>query len=206
MFSTNTQQKQWFIRKQKTKYIQDIKCIHYCNHAIRPCFKLREKKKERSVPLFFHLQHFPSSKIALNILKITCRKQSQYRERFESLPGKPPCTIAVPACTSRYLHSWQTFSAVSSSNPHTGSVLVFLLTTLGLFFWDFSLLKGKPSVWFYYEMPSIILISSYPQANSYICQQMKAAYASMQGAADPWFPTSDPLMLHGCCLCTAWLC
>lgn len=117
MFSTNTQQKQRFVRKQKTKYIKDIKCIQYSNHAICPCFKLR-KKKGRSVPLFFHLQHFPSSKISLNILKMTCWKQTQYRERFESLPGKPPCTIAVPACTSRYLHSWQTFSAVSSSNPH----------------------------------------------------------------------------------------
>lgn len=119
MFSSNTQQKQWFIRNQKTKYIKDIKCIQYSNHAKRPCFKLRgKKKKERSVPLFFHLQHFPSSKISLNMLKMTCWKQTQHRERFESLPGKPPCTIAVPACTSRYLHSWQTFSAVSSSNPH----------------------------------------------------------------------------------------
>lgn len=120
MFSTNTQQKQWFIRKQKTKYIKDIKCIQYSNHAIPPCFKLREEKKKKKDPChyFFHLQHFPSSKISLNILKMTCWKQTQYRERFESLPGKPPCTIAVPACTSRYLHSWQTFSAVSSSNPH----------------------------------------------------------------------------------------
>jgi len=28
----------------------------------------------------------------------------------------------------------------------------------------------------------------------------------MQGAADLWFPTSDPLMLYGCRLCTGSLC
>lgn len=109
--------KQWFIRKHKTKYFKDIKCFQYSNHAKCPCFKLR-KKKIRSVLLFSNLQHFTSSKISLKMLKMTCWKQIQYRDRSESLPGKPPCTIAVPACTSRYLHSWQTFNAVSSSNPH----------------------------------------------------------------------------------------
>lgn len=78
----------------------------------------REKNIKLSVLLFSYLQHCPSSKLSLKILKMTCWKQTQYIERAESLPGKPPCTIAVPACTSGYLHSWQTFNPVSSSNPH----------------------------------------------------------------------------------------
>lgn len=106
-------QKQWFTSKHETQCFKDIKCIRYSNHAVCPCFKLKQKWSVPSYP-----QHFTSSKLWLKILKITCWKQTQYRDRAESLPGKPPCTIAVPACTSRYLHSWQTFSAVSSSNPH----------------------------------------------------------------------------------------
>lgn len=115
------------------------------------------------------------------------------------------CCTSMYFKISAFLTNIQCCKQLKSSS-YTDSVLVFLLTTLGLFFSDFSLLKGKPSVCFYYEMPSIILISSYPQANSYICQQMKAAYESMQGEADLWFPTSDPLMLSGCCLCTGSLC
>ena len=175
MLNMNVQQKQWFIRKHNTKYFKDIKCIQYSKHAICPCFKLR--KKNDLCYLFSYLQHFTSSKLSLKILQMTCWKQTQYRDRCESLPGKPPCTIAVPACTSRYLHSWQTFNAVSSSNPHHTQTqcLSFFWRPWAYFFSDFPLLKGKPSVCFYYEMPSIILISSYPQAHSYICQQMKAA-------------------------------
>lgn len=94
------------------------------------------------------------------------------RESCESLPGKPPCTIAVPARTSRALHSWQIQRCEQlKSSPDTAPALVFLLTTLGLFSLRFfSLLKGKPSVCFYYKMPSIISISSYPRAPGSIWQ------------------------------------
>lgn len=115
------------------------------------------------------------------------------------------CCTSMYFKISAFLTNIQCCKQLKSSSD-TDSVLGFLLTTLGLFFWDFSLLKGKPSVCFYYEMPSITLISSSPQANGYICQQMKADCESTPGAADLWFPTSDPLMLHGCWLCAALLC
>lgn len=115
MLNTSVHRNDHSQSKHTTKCFKDIKCIPYSNHAVCPCFKLKQKW---SVLLYSYPQHFTSSKLSLKILKMTCWKWTQYRDRAESLPGKPPCTIAVPACTSRYLHSWQTFSAVSSSNPH----------------------------------------------------------------------------------------
>lgn len=104
-------------------------------------------------------------------------------------------------CTSMYsgnLHSWQTFRAVSSSNPHHTQAqgLSFFWRPWAYFPEIFPLLKGKPSVCFYYEMPSIILISGCPRAPSYICQQRRSCLWKQAGrAADPWIPTSDPRML-----------
>lgn len=129
---------------------------------------------------------------------MTCWKQTRHRDKTWILTWETPL---YHCCTSMYsgnLHSWQTFRAVKQlkSSSHTGSGLVFLLTTLGLFSWDFSLLKGKPSVCFYYEMPSITLISGCPRAPTYICQQRRSCLWKQAGrAAHPWIPTSDPGML-----------
>lgn len=111
-------------------------------------------------------------------------------------------------CTSMYsgnLHSWQTFRAVSSSNPHHTQAqgLSFLLTTLGLFPWDFSLLKGKPSVCFYYEMPSITLISGCPRAPSYICQQRRSCLWKHAGSSRSLDSHIWPTDAPSCCLCSA---
>lgn len=155
-----------------------------------------EKKKKISAIIFF-LQHFTSSKLSLKMLeKWLAGNKHDIEIDVNPYLGNPlvPLLYQHVLRKSAFLTNIQGCKQLKSSS-HTGSGLVFLLTTLGLFCWDFSLLKGKPSVCFYYEMPSILLISGCPQAPSHICQQRRAACGSTRGAADPWIPTSDPRML-----------
>lgn len=164
------------------------------------------RRKKKNSAIIFFLQHFTSSKLSLKTLKNDLLETNTTQRQTWILTWETPL---YHCCTSMYsgnLHSWQTFRAASSSNPHHTHAqgLSFLLTTLGLFSWDFSLLKGKPSVCFYYEMPSITGISGCPRAPSYICQQREESclwrHTGSSGSLDSHiWPTDAP----SCCLCSA---
>lgn len=129
---------------------------------------------------------------------MTCWKQTRHRDIRESLPGKPPCTIAVPACTQE----------ICIPDKHSGlraaQILITHTLRACLFFW-------RP--WAYFPEIFLSLRASRLSVSITRCHQLqefraahelpvtsasrerRAAYGSTQGAADPWIPTSDPRML-----------
>lgn len=129
----------------------------------------------------------------------TAFPKSHRSQRHRSLTWETPldhCCTSVPFRVSAFLINIQCWKQLKSLPDSVLSLLV----TLGLFFFfpsDFILLKGKLSVSFYHEKQSIKLISSYHSSYQSHLSGGKSCLGKYAGRSkNPWFPTSDPRMLH----------